>query len=71
MYGRWNGSPVHIGMLSVIQKIICIYTLFEIMVGGVNFTNFGTASTTEKEPCGQNRHPGREVITFFSYSNIL
>ena len=56
--GRWNGSPVHIGMLSV-----HLY-LHIIMEGGVNFTNLGMASTTEKEPCGQNRHPGREVITF-------
>ena len=46
----------------------CIPSVFAIMVGGVNFTNFGTASTTEKEPCGRNQRP---VNTFFSYSNIL
>ena len=65
----------HIGMPFVIQKIIRAFRpylhVFAIMVGGVNFANFGTASTTEKEPCGRNRRPGREVNTFFSYSYFL
>ena len=72
---KQKGYPIHIGMPSVIQKIIHAFrpylNIFAIRVGAVNFTNFGMASTTEKEPCGRNRCPGREVNTFFSYSNIL
>ena len=75
VYGKQKGYPIHIGMPFVIQKIIRAFRpylhVFAIMVGGLNFANFGTASTTEKESCGRNRHPGREVNTFFSYSNIF
>ena len=70
VYGKQKGYPIHIGMPFVIQKIIRAFRpylhVFAIMVGGVNFANFGTASTTEKESCGRNRH--KYVFLLFKYS---
>ena len=74
IYGKQKGYPIHIGMPFVIQKIIrafCLYLhVFAIMVGGVNFANFGTASTTEKvmwtKPAP--RKGSKYVFLLFKYS---
>ena len=71
---KQKGYPIHIGMPSVIQKIIRAFrpylNVFAIRVGGVYFTNFGTASTTERAMWTKPvpRKGSKYIFLLFKYS---